>query len=75
MQDHLLREAKKRALYEQKSLTAFIEEAVREKLNYSAGRSTPKATEHFELLTFRGEGTLPGVDLDNSAALRDLMDY
>jgi hypothetical protein len=45
------------------SLTAFIEEAVEDKLNKD--RSCRGEPLHFELITFRGEGTYHGVDLDS----------
>lgn len=74
MQDQLLREAKKRAAQQRKSLTAFIEEAVREKLLNTGGKDAAESAPTYELLTFKGEGTRPGIDLDNSASLYDVMD-
>ena len=74
MQDQLLQAAKQRALAEHKSLTAFIEEAVQEKL--SAAQPAPAAAENepFYLVTFNGRGTQPDIDLDDNAGLRDTMD-
>ena len=66
LNEALLREAKQMAANSGKTLTAFIEEAVRESLERRAT--------HPELPTSGGGGLLPGVDLDNSAALLDLME-
>ena len=72
MPDHLLRAAKKQAAELEISLTSFIEEAVQEKLYRYHAEQLPG--ERFELITFKGEGTLPHVDLDNSADLLDRME-
>jgi len=74
MHDQLLQAAKKRALAEHKSLTAFIEEAVQEKL--AAARPAYEAAENepYYLITFQGRGTHPDVDLNDNARLRDMMD-
>lgn len=70
--DHLLlREAKREAARSGLTLTAMIEEALRERLARAA--STPKPRSRVRLPTFRGHGLAPGVDLDDSAALSDLM--
>jgi hypothetical protein len=72
LDDQLLAEAKLLAQQSGKTLTAVIEDALRERL---ARRMAPgRAAESFRLHTFTGKGLQPGVDLDNSAALRDLMD-
>jgi hypothetical protein len=69
--DPLLAQARRRAAETGRSLTAFIADAVREAL----GRRT-HATDRTpaRLTTFCGSGLQPGVDLDDSAALQDLMD-
>jgi Bacterial antitoxin of type II TA system, VapB len=67
----LLAEAKLLAQRSGKTLTAIIEDALRERL---ARRSTPAPCDPTRLPTVGGNGLLPGVDLDNSATLRDLMD-
>jgi hypothetical protein len=69
--DPLLAEARRRAAETGRSLTTFIADAVRESL---ARRRTVKALPPVELTTFRGSGLQPGVDLDDSAALQDLID-
>lgn len=68
--DDLLAQAKRAALESGQTLTAVIEEALRERLARRAGRSSPPV----RLTTFGGSGTKPGVDLDDSAALLDLME-
>jgi hypothetical protein len=70
--DQLLADAKRLAHESGKTLTAVIEDALRERL---ARRGSPgRGDDRFRLHTFTGQGLQPGVDLDNSAALRDLMD-
>ena len=71
LDDDLLREAKERAALSGRTLTSIIEEALRIFLSRprrSAGAKRPA------LPTFKGRGLQPGVDLDNTAALLDLMD-
>jgi hypothetical protein len=69
--DPLLAQARRRAAETGRSLTAFIADAVREAL----GRRT-RATGRtpVRLTTFCGSGLQPGVDLDDSAGLQDLID-
>lgn len=67
----LLSEAKKTAAVRGKTLTAVIEDALRESLGR---RSELKKRAKVKLPTFRGNGTLPGVDIDDNAALLDLME-
>jgi hypothetical protein len=70
--DQLLADAKRLARESGKTLTAVIEDALRERL---ARRALPtRGVDRFRLHTYKGDGLQPGVDLDNSAALRDLMD-
>lgn len=69
--DDLLREAKRHAVETGRTLTDVIEEALRAAL----AREAPSALSGpVELPTFGSGGTLPGVDLDDSAALLDLME-
>lgn len=69
--DQLLKEAKQLAARTGKSLTVVIEEALRETLSRQREfRERKRVT----LTTFDGLGLLPGVDLDDSAMLLDLMD-
>ena len=67
----LLAEAKKLAADRGRTLTAVIEDALREVL---ARRSQTRPGRKVKFTTFGGKGLRPGVDLDNSAALVDLME-
>ena len=68
--DPLLAQARRRAAETGRTLTTFIADAVRESL---ARRRDGKSQPPVQLTTFRGSGLQPGVDLDDSAALEDLM--
>jgi predicted transcriptional regulator len=71
LDDHLLAEAKKQAAETGKTLTAVLEQALRESL---ARRSGPKATpKSIRLKTAKGSGVRASVDLDNSASLLELI--
>ena len=71
--DDLLAEAKERAARTGRTLTAVIEDALRESF---ARQRTPHPERHIALPTYRPSrpGLQPGVDLDDSAALLDLME-
>ncbi|HXO30053.1 MAG TPA: type II toxin-antitoxin system VapB family antitoxin [Thermoanaerobaculia bacterium] len=70
LDDHLLAEAKQRAARGGLTLTAVIEQALRESFSRRERREQKPVT-----LPSWGEGwVLPGVDLDDSAALLDLME-
>jgi hypothetical protein len=69
--DPLLVQARRRAAETGRTLTTFIADAVRESL---ARRRQTRDQPPVRLTTFRGSGLQPGVDLDDSAALQDLMD-
>jgi predicted transcriptional regulator len=71
LDDDLLQEAKKLAAATGRSLTDLVEEALRERL---ARREAQRRRERVSLPTYNGGGFLPGVDLDDSAALLDLME-
>ena len=73
MDDHLLRQAKQLAARTGSTLTSIIESALREKLHPRRGHgsaNTPPAP----LPVFHGDGLQPGVDLDDSSSLLDLME-
>lgn len=70
LDDQLLAAAKHRATEQGTTLTRVIEDALREAL----ARRPATANQRVALPTFAGDGTQPGVNLDDSAALRDLMD-
>lgn len=67
----LLAAAKLRAVESGKTLTAVLEEALRESL---ARRAAAVKARPLRLKTFKGSGVRAGVDLDDSASLLDLMD-
>ena len=71
LHDRLLAEVKKFAAENGKTLTAVIEDALREVL---ARRKDRKRLPPVRLTTFAGHGLQPGVDLDDSAALLDRME-
>lgn len=70
--DSLLRDAKAYAARSGKTLTAVIEDALRESL--ARQRSDRLSRDPVKLTTVAGHGLQPGVDLDDSAALLQLMD-
>ena len=71
LNDPLLAEAKKYAVETGQTLTALIEDALRETL---ARRKRPAKRRRARLPTFPGGKLRPGVDLDDTAALLDLME-
>jgi hypothetical protein len=71
LDDPLLAEAKKFAADTGRTLTAVMEDALREVL---ARRKQPNRRSKLRLTTFAGKGLQPGVDLDDSAALLDRME-
>ena len=66
----VLREAKARAARSGRTLGQLIDDALR----LSFARTLKPAAGRAELPTYGRGGLLPGVDLDDSAALGDLMD-
>ena len=71
LDDGLLDEIRRLAAEHKKTLTAIIEESLRERLARSRSTSVGQRTR----LTTAGQGgVLPGVDLDDSASLLDIMD-
>ena len=69
--DELLAEAKARAAASGRTLNAVVEDALREVL---ARRPSRGRARRAALPTFSGGRLLPGVDLDDSAALLSLME-
>lgn len=71
LNDDLVRQAKQRAAAEDRTLTSVIEDALRRLLAEDA-----RQTEAPYLVPVGGgpRGVLPGVDLSDPRALRDLMD-
>lgn len=71
LDDDLLRQVKQYAAEEDMTFTAVIHQALRELL---ARRSRVVEQERAPLPSFSGQGLQPGVDLDDTAALLELMD-
>jgi hypothetical protein len=69
--DQLHAEAKKCAAEQGTTLAALIENSLREAL---ARRNPAHRHKKFRITTFKGDGVLPGVNLDNSASLLDRME-
>ena len=72
LDDALLLEAKHEAARLGTTLTALIDESLRERLARSAANAEPRP--RVRLTTTGHGGLLPGVDLDDSASLLDLME-
>ncbi|HSI96854.1 MAG TPA: CopG family transcriptional regulator [Gaiellaceae bacterium] len=70
LDDDLLASAKRAAIERGTTLTAVIEDALRRALAPEPGGRRRAVS----LPTFRGDGLQPGVDLDDTASLLDLMD-
>lgn len=70
--DALLAEAKERAIREGRSVGAVINDALREYMARRRAGSAPVRKE--PVLTFRGNGVRPGVNLDCMSELLDIMD-
>ena len=71
LDERLLAEAKKHAAETGRTLTAVLEDALRETLRRRSVRVKRKPV---RLKTVKGDGIRPGVDLDDTAALLDLME-
>ncbi len=71
LDDHLLRQAKEYALRRKKTLTALIEDSLRSTL---ASKVQISKQRWVKLPTSGNGGVLPGVDLDNTVSLLDIMD-
>lgn len=69
--DRLLAEAKARAATTGRTLNAVVEDALREALSR---RGRDGGGRRVELPTFPGGRLVPGVDLDDSAALLEQME-
>jgi hypothetical protein len=70
--DHLYHLAKKAAAETRRTLTAVIEDALRE--TFSRRGNPPPRNARAKLPVFGGKGLQPGVDLDDGSSLMDLMD-
>ncbi len=70
--DHLVAEAKRYAAQRKRTLTSVIEESLR--VTLKRGQRSSGSQRKVKLPTFKGDGVLPGINLNNSAALLDAMD-
>jgi hypothetical protein len=73
LDQHVLKQAKLVAQQTGTTLTSLVEDALRERLSRRTAPPESRGAA-FKLHTFTGNGVRPGVDLDDSGALRDLMD-
>src|SRR5258708_29354463 len=71
IQDQLLIRAKKIAAETHRTLTSFVEDALRIALEE---KPQGKALKPFKVVTFKGSGLRPGLDLDDTATLLDHLD-
>jgi Arc/MetJ family transcription regulator len=71
LDEHLLREVKKLAAERGTTFTAVVKDALRETLTR---RVQPRRRSEHGFTTVDGRGLRAGVDLDNTAALLDLME-
>jgi hypothetical protein len=70
LDDELFKEVKNVAAASRRTLTEVVEDALRESL---ARRRQGPSRQRVTVRTFKGQGLRPGVDLDDSASLLDLM--
>ncbi len=70
LDDRLLRAAKRVAVDRGVTLSTVIEEALRAQLLAKPARDVPA----FRLITFRGDGPKPGIDLDRTSSLDEIDD-
>ena len=70
LDDQLLLEAKKHAAQTSRTLKAVIEDALREAL----ARTEATRSQRVPLKTFKGRGVKPGVDLDDTSSLLNLIE-
>jgi len=68
--DHLLAEAKRAAITRGTTLGAVVEDALR----VSLASGSERQDEPFHLTTVGGAGLRPGVDINDSAGLLELME-
>ena len=71
LDDGLLAQVKKYAAQRRKTLTAVIEDALRQTL---ARQKILRRARPVRLTTFKGRGPLPGIDLDDTASILDAME-
>jgi metal-responsive CopG/Arc/MetJ family transcriptional regulator len=69
--DQLLMQAKAQAAASGVTLAQLIEDALRESL---IRRENMENRERVRMITMKGTGTRPGIDLDNSQSLLEIME-
>lgn len=74
LEDHLLRKVKQYAVRHGKTMTVVFREALQAYIARPARPARPGEEAGLELPRSGHGGTLPGVDLDDSAHLYDVMD-
>lgn len=72
LDERLLKEAKRQAAESGVTLTAIIEDSLRERL--ARGKPRAKKRDPVRLYTVGSGGVRAGIDLDDSASLLDAMD-
>jgi hypothetical protein len=72
LDDTLLAKVKQIAAESNRTLTAVIEDALRESINRR--KQSAKARAAFKVTTFGGDGVMPGIDLNSNASVLDAMD-
>jgi Ribbon-helix-helix protein, copG family len=70
LDDHLLKDLKQLAAKTGKTMTSIIEDAIRQAIR----PPKPVSRKRIRLTVVDGKGPRPGIDLDDSASLLDLMD-
>ena len=73
LDDHLLKEAKQLAAERGTTLTALMEDALRIVVR-RVEKQKPRRRVRLPTFGVPGEGFMPGVDISNNAAVRDLLD-
>jgi hypothetical protein len=71
IRDDLLRRARRVALQRSCTLSELVEESLQRALS---GQQASARTKPTRLPTFRGRGLQPGVDLDSSAGILEMME-
>ncbi|GMU22248.1 MAG: antitoxin VapB43 [Phycisphaerae bacterium] len=71
LDENLLAQAKQLAVRTNRTLTVVIEDALREVI---ARSNDPSPSRHLVFPTYGGGWVRPGVDIDNSAALLEIME-
>jgi hypothetical protein len=70
--DDLLKEARRVAVESGKTLTEVVEDSLRE--SFARRKPSAPTRAHIDLPVFRGSGLKPGINLDKTSELLDLLD-